>query len=319
MRHTFATISVCLLLVSGCSPTEKAPAMADANAAGPARELTTDEKCDLIAETLARRSGAEAGIYTVTDDGQVEKMPIDVDYVELVSQNNENTSFTVKLRTSPFDSDLAGRVYLYLDGRAYHIPFVMGDVIGGESIYNTMRPSFRNENVYDALVEAFEVKEQLRENPGHVFTARLLSEKESYAPGEPPVVRLQITNTGDVTVGLSPGMWDLTATRDGEDVPPPQDFRNDAVTGDFNLDGLINVTDLSIDWGVILGPDETHEIARSMEREFDFGEPGIYRIEAICHMEVEAVGDEEQDDGNVRLPWADQVSGSAEIVVRAEE
>jgi len=279
----------------------------DTSALKPSEELRGQESCDLIAEALSQRGVTRAGIYSITKTGEVQLLPIEIRRVEMVSANNENTAFDVTFRTSVFPTDLAGRMFLFLDGRAYHIPLVMGSP--HDNGHSAMRPSFRGEDVYRTLGRAFTVNKELRKHPGHRFDATLTMKKDVYNLGEEPEALFRITNTGDVPFWFDIRLrqWELTATRNGEPFPAREDYRYH-----FFADEIGPVCDSAPS----VEQDQSCQRTASLKNSYDFPSPGSYRVQAICKMSIGLVND---GDGGALEIWDEPLEFWLEFVIEDKE
>lgn len=270
-------------------------------------EVISEQKALVVAALSNRVPKASNGIYAITTQKEVQVLPIQIRKVDLLALNNENTQFLVSLETTRFSKDLVGKMFLFVENHAYHIP--SGGLVGngGDTDYNRMWPTINDPEGYGIIAKAFPSVTSLRKNPGHAFAARFFPKKKSYVVGEPVLVGAEIKNTGNVAFTFYPGeVWHLVVTRD--DGKPVEPCTDSYAVFMRTHGGMYPIK--------YLHTGQVQELSHNLQWDFDFSRPGVYEIHATYPMEVKpesdgAVG----ENADEPLPWDDVAKGTFSIVI----
>ena len=222
----------------------------------------------------------------------------------LTSTTNDNSLYRLDLEGAGPFPDVAGppHLALYLGGFCQSFVSTSDRRPDGSMDLTCYVPG----DVAAKLAARLGIEPRARKHPGHQFVVRWQSVKRSYRAGEPVMVRLELTNVGQVTVrfhegGRQRGARDnqfafLAHHRLGYGQALPD-------TGDPQHHGGMAAMRT-------LGPGETFTKQVDVTKWFQFPEPDTYGL--TCLYEVEL------SEPNVKYPiWDEYVVGKCYVTIKA--
>jgi hypothetical protein len=246
----------------------------------------------LLATFTANAAEVADGIYPTTGPGQDVKLSggdwitlgklrtATWERADVQSQDKDNTRFMVHLINVDKTVDLGapGTDVLCVNGIGlpYHGSSRQGD--GRIDLW------FKLDGADDArkVAAALKTEPVLRKHPGHRVVLKLTPDKETYRPGEPVTLAVDITNVGDVPVLFTDGGKQRGARNNqfrflaygtgghGKAVPD---------TGDpWHHGGLSSLRPLK--------PGESVRHTVNLDKWFTFTQPDTYRITALFELEL---------------------------------